>query len=346
VVIVYFFIKTVFTILFLLYGIYAYSQLTGGQQVFSFINHIQTTQYQAMGGKHVSFIHNNSNAFLQNPALWQAEASEKLSVDFRTLYNTTNSIGSYIFKANPNVHKAIAIAYNNYGRLERTDASGNVIGNFNAFDYAIIGSYGINKNKPFSIGTNIKFIGSSIDGNNGLALAADMGMHYLNKENGFYAGLVIKNIGVTLKPIGTEGNNPLPLDIQLGATKKINNAPFAFSLTLHQLQRFNTFYNDTIFTNSTTGNIKKPTVTDKLLNHIVLAFHIIPNENLSFDVGYGFKRRRELIFPGINNGLTGIHAGFNITKKDFQCHYAIGFFITGKPIHQLNITVPLFKKIF
>ncbi len=343
---IYYFIKTILTILFLCYCTYVQCQLIGGQQVFNFISHAQTTQYQAMGGKHVSFINNNSNAFLQNPALWQAEASQKLSVDVRALYSTTNSIGSYVYNATANKHKAIAIVYNNYGRQDRTDASGNIIGNFNAFDYAIIGSYGINKNKPFSIGTNVKFMGSSIDGNNGLALAADMGIHYLDKSKGIYAGLVIKNIGVTLKPIGSSGNNTLPLDIQLGATKKISNAPFAFSLTLHQLQRFNTFYNDTIFTNSTTGNVKKTTFTDKLLNHVVLAFHVIPNETLSFDVGYSFKRRRELIYTGINNGLTGIHAGVNVAKKDFQCNYAIGFFITGKPVHQLNITVPLFKKIF
>jgi hypothetical protein len=322
------------------------AQLLGGQQVFNFINHIQTTQYQAMGGKHVSFINQNPNAFLQNPAMWQKENNQKISVDVRALYSTTNSIGSYVFKATENTHKAIAIAYNNYGRLQRTDASGNIIGNFSAFDYAIIGSYGTNRNTPFSLGTNVKFIGTSIDGNNGLALATDMAMHYHNKTKGIYAGLVIKNIGVTLKKIGSTGSNTLPFDIQLGATKKFDNAPFAFSLTLHQLQRFNTFYNDTIFTNTTTGNVKKTSFTDKLLNHIVMAFHIIPNETLSFDLGYGFKRRRELIFEGINNGLTGIHAGVNVTQKNFMCNYAIGFFVTGKPIHQLNVSVPLVKKAF
>jgi hypothetical protein len=330
----------------LLQAVILQAQLLGGTQNFSFINHIQTTQYQAMGSKHVSFINNNANAFLQNPAMWQKGNHQKISVDFRALYSTTNSIGSYVFSATENEHKAIAIAYNNYGRLERTDASGNSIGNFNAFDYVVMGSYGINRNKPFSIGTNVKFIGSNIDGNHGLAIATDMGIHYHNKTQGLYAGLVVKNLGVVLKALGSAGNNALPLDIQLGATKKFTNAPFAFSLTLHQLQRFNTFYNDTIFTNTVNGTTKKTTFTDKLLNHIVIAFHIIPTETLSFDVGYGFKRRRELIFTGISNGLTGINAGVNIAKKDFTCNYAIGFFITGKPVHNINVTVPLLKKVF
>jgi hypothetical protein len=323
----------------------ASAQYLGGQTVFQFLGNTNTAQYNAMGQKNVSFNAKNNTAFLQNPAIWQANKANHLSVDFKTIYGTTLSLASYNLKSNESKHTSFAVAYNNYGSLTRTDAAGNTTGKFNAFDYALMYSIGRNKEKLFTYGATIKLAGSQIDISNGLALATDLGLHYSHPTNGFSAGFAIKNFGINLKKIGSI-SDALPFDMQIGFTKRIQKAPFAFSFTIHQLNQFNTFYNDTIFTNAILGTVKKVNFFNKLANHFVVGFHIIPSEHLSFDVGYQVKMRRELLFPGLNNGLTSLSAGLNISKKDFVLSYATQFLLVGKPTHQINIALPLSKKIF
>lgn len=320
-------------------------QLLGGQTVFNFLGNNNTAQYNAMGGKNVSYVQNNSSAFLQNPALWQTENSKYLSVDIKNIYGIVNSLATYTFTATQNVHTAFAVGYNNYGKLTRTDASGNLLGNFNANDIVVMYNMARNKNKPLSYGATFKLANSQIDINSGIALATDVGLHYKHPTNGFAAGFVIKNFGINLKKIGSL-NDALPFDMQIGVSKKIAKAPFALSLTMHQLQQFNNYYNDTIFTNALTGTVKKVTFLNKLSNHFVVAVHIIPVQYVTFDVGYNIKMRRELLYPSLNNGLTSLSFGCSVIKKDFVFNYAAQLLLIGKPTHQIQIALPLNKKIF
>ena len=90
------------------------AQYLGGQTVFNFLANINTTQYNAMGGKNVSYVKKNSSAFLQNPAMWLTNNNKYLSVDIKNIYGIVNSNATYTLNATEHKHSAIVIAYNNY----------------------------------------------------------------------------------------------------------------------------------------------------------------------------------------------------------------------------------------
>ena len=65
----------------------------------------------------------------------------------------------------------------------------------------------------------------------------------------FFASLLVKNMGFQLKKYeGTDGDD-LPFDLQIGISKRMEKAPFGFSLTAQRLHQYNIRYNDTTFNN-------------------------------------------------------------------------------------------------
>jgi len=62
---------------------------------------------------------------------------------------------------------------------------------------------------------------------------------------------------------GTAVKEELPFDLQAGISKRLENAPFQFSVTAHHLHRFDIFYNDTLF-NAQEGDARKVNGFQKL----------------------------------------------------------------------------------
>jgi hypothetical protein len=99
--------------------------------------------------------------------------------------------------------------------------------------------------EKWNYGATIKFINSNYGQYRSNGVAMDIGVLYSDTAHLFYASVLAKNMGFQLKKYNGADPDDLPFDLQVGITKRLENAPFSFSVSAHHLHRFNMQYNDT-----------------------------------------------------------------------------------------------------
>ena len=318
-------------------------QTLGGSSVFNFLRLSNTPQLTALGGVNVSVISNDVGLAFNNPALLKKEMHTQMNIVFNNFYGGINayhlSVGYRQEKLKTNF--AWGINYFDYGKINETDAAGNIYGNLDPKDWVMQLSASKSYLEKWNYGTTVKFISSNygIYRSNGIAM--DAGLLYLDSAKLFSASFVAKNIGYQLKKYpGTEAEE-LPFDLQMGITKKLRDAPLAFSITANRLHQFDTRYNDTAFNNEIGFNRKGKFTFDKIFRHFVFAVQAFPTPQLEFSAGYNHLRRQELNISNTTNGLNGFSVGVGLIIKKIQVRYAGAFYQNNKAFNQIGLNLKL-----
>jgi hypothetical protein len=209
-----------------------------------------------------------------------------------------------------------------YGSIAQTDILGNEYGSVNPNEYAI--QVGIAKTylENFHFGTQIKFIQSNYGQFRSNGIAMDVGVRYLSPNSLSQWSVLLQNVGTQLKYF--QEQEELPLNLILGWSKKLANAPLQFSVTAERLSVWNDNYYDINFYN--TEGYKKPGSLQNIFNHLILGSQLFIGESFELDLGYHFARRFELNLPNQPNSLNGLSAGFGFPYKRIQFQYGTGFF--------------------
>ena len=126
----------------------------------------------------------------------------------------------------------------------------------------------------------------------------------------------------------TIGNSEsLPFGIHLGISKKLGHAPFRFTFTYHDLQRWNLTYFDPSSSQSIDPLTGQPIIPvnpnflTQFFNHIVIGSEFLLSKNFHLRFGYDFKRRFELK-PSSRPGTTGISWGIGFKIKKLNLSYS------------------------
>ena len=69
-------------------------------------------------------------------------------------------------------------------------------------------------------------------------MGVDLGLNYYEPDYDWSVSIALKNLGGQLKAFDDEYEK-MPLDVQLGVTKRFTNTPFRASLTLFDLNHWN-----------------------------------------------------------------------------------------------------------
>lgn len=320
------------------------AQTLGGNAVFSFLKQSNTAQLSALGGLNITSGGKDVGMAFHNPALLRKEMHQQINTSFNAfiagISNYSISAGYHLENAKTNI--GVGINYLNYGSIDQTDAAGNIIGRFNPRDYVVQVMASRNHKEKWWYGATLKFIHSGYGQFRSSGIAMDIGLNYHDEENGLQAGVTVKNIGTQFNTYDRSGRKEeLPFDLQAGITKKLKNAPVQFSLTLHELHRFNNFYNDTTFrAGEGEDDFSSKNTLQKIFNHIVLGAQFFPDEKLEISTGYSFQRRQELNGFNITNGLNGFSAGAGILLPKLQVRYATGFY-QRQLFHQFSLNFNL-----
>ena len=104
------------------------------------------------------------------------------------------------------------------------------------------------------------------------------------------------------KEFKEERHEKLPVDVQLGFSKRLSHAPFRLSLTLHDLTHWSA-------STTAANNFGK-----KLLNHIALGIDFLPTNNFYLAAGYNFRRGEEMKINGSSH-WAGFTCGTGIQLK-------------------------------
>ena len=299
----------------------------GGSSTYQFLNLSSSARVASMGGKLVPVKDNDLNLVFVNPALLNPEMNQHLTFSgVKYFADIKYGYAGYAREVNELGTFAVGMHYVDYGKFPETDVNGQILGDFKAAEYSLNLSWARPLyDSSFTIGATLKTIYSSLADYSSFGLAVDLGANYYFEKSLVNVSLVAKNIGRQITYY-TDGNNePLPFEIQLGASKKLAKAPFRFSLVAHHLQKPDMTYKDPAKANEVdpiTGETTEEKITfgDKVLRHVIIGAELILSKNFHVRAGYNFQRRNEM---GIDTKMStvGLSWGFGFRVSKFHLSY-------------------------
>lgn len=328
---------------------FAKAQVNGGEQVFEFLRLSQSPHITALGGMTVSSPASDVMMTCANPALLRPEFHSNLGLNYNLYYagtKVTNLEYAHHIKKIQTTF-GLGIQYLNYGTLMLTDDIGNLYGEAKAADYAIQ----LSAARPYLLkwryGATLKYAHSKLIDKKASAILADIGVVYADTSSQWYLGAAIKNAGAVVKNYEPGFNQPLPLDLQIGVTKKFKKAPFSIMVLAHHLQTWNVRYDNPadktdnqLFTDTTTSTKTKTYFADKLFRHFVFALDINLGKRLELSAGYNHMRRSELAISE-KKGMSGFSLGAGLYLNKFIVHFAQSYYHIAGPYTEFGINIKL-----
>ena len=340
--------RTLIFLIFIFVVSYSAAQL-GGNAIYRFVDIPAAARQSALGGKLVPVYDNDFNTVLSNPSLLNANMSNHLTLSYVNYIADVNyGYAAYAHHYNKIGSFAMNVQFMSYGKFKETDATGFVTGNFTASDYCYNILYARQIDSVFSIGGNLKTIYSHLDQYTSLGNALDAGATYHSKDKLFTSSFLIKNIGHQWTYYTPGNKEPMPFDIQLGASKKLPKAPIRFVFVFHHLQKWDLTYvdanNPTATTDPLTGAPVKQNKTkiaaDKLGRHFIGGVEFVLGKNFNLQFSYNYQRRKELKFDG-RAGIAGFSLGFGLKISKFNISYSHAQFNTAAGTDHITITTNL-----
>ena len=314
------------------------AQTLGGLSNYNFLKISSSPQVTALGGMNCSQWSEDPGMLFQNPALLREEMHRRVQAGF--LY-FPGGLQTYQFSGVyhlPALHTTFGVGlhYLNYGNLETTDASGMTLGEFNPRDYlfqlSASRSYGVH----WHYGLTLQYIQSSYGIYRSSALAIDLGITYADSTNGWQMGFVAKHMGKQFQNYEGSSNAELPFDLRWGISKKLQQAPWQFSLNLNRLHLWDLKYDDSTLIGNGVANTQKGKV-DLFFRHIILGAQFMIGEKIELSGGYNYLRRQELSSSSGGNGLSGFSLGIGVVFRRLQFRYARTNYQAGQIIHHIGL---------
>jgi len=324
----------------------SYSQ-TGGNNTYEFLNLVTSARTAALGGKPISVKDGDLNLAFQNPSLLDTTMHNHLSLSYVNYFSDIN-YGSVIYSKSYKKYGSFSMGahYIHYGTFQGADPSGQLLNEFTANDYALIIGWGKGIDSSFSVGANFKMIFSMLEQYVSFGTAVDLSATYHNKDKNITIAALIRNAGIQLASYRKKNREPLPFEIQLGLTHKLNHAPFQLSVTAQHLQKWDlTFKNSgestPVIDPFTQEEIKqKKNIGDMIMRHFILGGEFLLSENFHLQLGYNYQRRKELQVVS-RPALTGFSWGFGFRVYKFHVSYGrASYHLAGGPNH-FSITTNL-----
>ena len=320
------------------------AQTLGGSSVFNFLRLPNTPQLTALGGVNVSTITHDVGMSFNNPALLREDMHAQLTTVFNSMYSGIKNyhamFGFHERKTATNF--AAGVLYFDYGSLAQTDAAGNVSGNFRPADYAAQVSASRSYLSRWNYGLTFKYLHSNYGMYRSSGIALDAGAAYFDSARLLQVSIVAVNMGMQLSKYTGSTGDELPFDMQIGITKRLQNAPIQFSVTAHHLQRFNILYHDTAFNNDNgfDKQSSSPTI-DKIMRHLIIATQVFVGDKVELTAAYNHLRRTELNIAGSANGLNGFSMGAGFLFAKIQIRYARAYYQSTTAYNQFAISLRL-----
>lgn len=315
---------------------------TGGYYTFESLNLISSAREAALGGNLISVKDGDMNLAIKNPSLLDSATHNQFAMSYVNYFADINyGYVAYSRAFSKYGSFDVAMQYANYGSFALTDETGIQSGEFSAGDYALTLGWGKAINNKFSIGANIKSLYSQIESYNSFGMATDVAGTYYHEKYLFTAALLVKNIGFQFKPYVQGNREPLPLEIQLGISKRLAHLPFRFSIIAEHLERFDLSFVDPneATTDPTTGITTENVagIGTKLMQHFIFGGEFLPSKNLFLRFGYNFNRRDELGVEA-KKGFVGFSWGVGIKISKFQLNYGMATYHLGATTNTISIT--------
>lgn len=303
-----------------------------GKTVFNFLRLPHSAHATALGGENITSIEDDLTLAFQNPALLSNVADKSLSLTY-TSYIEGSKVASAAFsrQAGERSSWAASVQYMDYGEITETDIANNELGKVSAKDMAFMGSYSYLLSERWSGGVTAKIIHGNYADYTSFAIGVDLGINYFKEESDFSASLVFKNLGGQIKAFDDK-HEKLPMNLQLGFTKRLAHAPIRLSATLDDLTHWESAYFN--------PDGKDISFGDLLLNHLIVGIEVAPSNTFYLAAGYNFKRGNDLKVDG-GSKWTGATLGGGLKLKRIKLGVAYANYHTAASSLVVNFGIAL-----
>jgi len=338
--------KTLVLLFFLLLLDFSLSNAQiAGESTYQFLNIPSSPRQLALGGKNFTIQDDDVISGLFNPSSINQEMDNKLSLNYFSYFSDI-SYGSlaYAYRLdNRGNYLHFGFSYINYGDFIGYDDFGNYTSNFSGNEsvFSVGYAYKIN-NTPITVGANFKFITSTFEQFNSYGLASDIGFFYIDEINDIKASLVFRNIGFQIKPYN-EIKEPLPFEINLGISQKLENAPITWHVTLENIQKWPIgLSNPSRIITDLDGNITEENISfiNEILRHTIVGVELFPDSFFNMQLGFSFRRSEELRILEQRN-FSGLSFGFGMKFNKLRFNYCHSKYSSASNVNFIGMQIDL-----
>ncbi len=297
--------KVIFCLFFTLISALTWAQ--DSQTGYNFLRLPVSAHAAALGSDNISIIEDDPSLMFHNPALLSSVSDKSLNLNYMNYMEGANAASasfSKIVKEKATI--GVMAQFLDYGKMKEVDEHNVQTGEFSAKDIAIAGAL------SYQLGTNIvggitaRLITSYIGDYNAFAMGVDLGVNYYDPEKEWSVSATVKNLGGELDAFEEEYNK-LPLDLQIGASKRLIGSPLRLSATLVDMNHLD----------------------KKFIHHLVAGADIILSPQIYVAIGYNFRRASEMKIVsndeerGSSHGA-GLSLGGGVQLDRFKLNVAYG----------------------
>ena len=273
------------------------------QTVYNLLRLPVSAHVAALGGDNTTLVEDDATLIFHNPALINNVTDRTMNLNFMT-YMDGAATGSAAFVRAAGEHGTWGVTgqYMNYGTMKETNTSGQQTGEFSAKDIAIGGSFAYALSERFTGGITAKFVASYIGQYNSIGAAVDLGINYYDSESELSVSAVARNLGGQLSAYEDDFER-LPLDLQIGVTKRLLRSPLRLSASLIRLNDWE----------------------HGLGKHLVIGADIILSPQFYIAVGYNAMRASEMKIntaDGASAHGAGLSIGGGLQLERLKLHVA------------------------
>jgi hypothetical protein len=325
----------------------AKAQVLGGKNTFAFLDLPPAPQITALGGVNVSQQNNDLSLALLNPALLRPSMHTHLQVNYAGYFAGVkySHVAAGYHVASIQTTFATSLQYVGYGDVTHTDAAGNVMGTFRPNDFAWQVTASRKYLEKWYYGLSLKYIRSRYQEYQSSGIAADVGIAFQDTAHGWQAGLVARNMGSQFSTYTGGPQEPLPFDLQIGISKRLEHIPLQLSATIHHAYQFDIRYADpdyeegTVIENGDTVRAGGGTM-DKIFRHFVLAAQFEIGKYVELTAAYNHLRRKELSLQD-QQGMSGFSFGVGVVMNKLQLRFARSWYQRSTAFNHLGISLSL-----
>ena len=317
----------------------------GGKATYQFLNLMSSPRQAALGGKIITNVDYDVTQALYNPATINVEMDNQLALNYAShLGDISYGTAAYAYTVDRRTQTFHAgVTFVNYGNFEGYDENGNSTGAFTGNETAISFGYALQLGfSDFYAGANIKLISSKLEQYSSLGGALDIGLIYIDEYLDFNAALVIRNIGTQFTTYAGL-NEPLPLEIDMGLSQKLENVPIRWYLTFENLQQWPiSAPNPSRVTTDLNGNQTEEKVgfVSQLMRHTLIGMELFPERGFNIRMGYSFRRAEELRILEQRN-FSGLSFGIGLKFNTLRFSYTHARYASAANTSFLGVQISL-----
>jgi len=260
------------------------------QEVYSFLRLPVSAHAAALGGDNISITDDDPTVIFHNPALIANVSDKSLNLNYMTYMEGVKTASASFVKAyKERATWGVSGQYMDYGTMKETTAENMQTGDFRARDIAVAGSLAYLLGNRLSGGITLRFISSTIGRYSSAAVAADLGVNFYDAESGWSVSAVAKNLGGQIRAYDDEFEH-IPLDLQLGFSKRLVGSPLRLTATLTRLNSWDQ------------GFVK----------HVTVGADLILADYLYLAAGYNFRRADEMKITDSEDAASSHGAGLSL----------------------------------